>query len=51
MAASQPEDTDTPKRQFLKRGIHKLTSEIKIKNKKLKVLKQTISRQKKKMFH
>lgn len=49
MAASQPENTDTPKRQFLKRGIHKLTSEIKIKNKELKVLKQTIRRQNKKI--
>ncbi|KAL4085402.1 hypothetical protein QTP88_027261 [Uroleucon formosanum] len=45
VTASQPENTDTPKRQFLKRGINKLTSEIQIKNKQLKILKQTISRQ------
>ncbi|KAL4112278.1 hypothetical protein QTP88_016096 [Uroleucon formosanum] len=45
VAASQPENTDMPKYQFLKREINKLTSEIQIKNKQLKVLKQTISRQ------
>ncbi|CAI6358369.1 unnamed protein product [Macrosiphum euphorbiae] len=39
----------TPKRQFLKRGIHKLSKEINIKNKELKVLKQTIRRQNKKI--
>jgi len=47
VAVSQPDITDTPKCQFLKRGIHKLASEIKIKNKTLKLLKQTISRQNK----
>ncbi|KAL4105303.1 hypothetical protein QTP88_020554 [Uroleucon formosanum] len=43
VAASQPEYTDTPKLQFLKRVINKLTNEIQIKNKQLKILKQTIS--------
>jgi len=42
VAASQLESTDTQKHQFLKRGIHRMSSEIKIINKELKILKQTI---------
>lgn len=45
MAASQLKNYGTPKRLFLKRVIQKLTSEIKMKSKKLKVLNQTISPQ------
>lgn len=48
-AASTVSDEDTPKRLFLKRGVRKLFGEVEIKNKKLKVLQQTLRRANKKI--
>lgn len=50
MTASKIELTDTPRRRFLKRGIRKLTDEIAIKDMKLKAVRQTVRRKKKKLI-
>uniref|UniRef100_A0A2S2NTZ3 THAP domain-containing protein 2 n=1 Tax=Schizaphis graminum TaxID=13262 RepID=A0A2S2NTZ3_SCHGA len=47
--ASKPNETDTPNRTFLKHGISALSSELLIKSKKLKLLSQTVRRQRKKI--
>jgi len=44
----KPNETDTPNRTFLKHGISALSSELLIKTKKLKLLNQTVRRQRKK---
>lgn len=49
IAASEVAKDDTPRRIFLKRGIRQLSSEVTIKNKKLKTLQQTVRRQLKKI--
>jgi len=49
IAASEVHNKDTPSRIFLKHGIRKLSSDITIKNKKLKSLQQVIRRQNKKI--
>lgn len=49
MAATTFNPDDTPRRQCLKRGIRKLSNEIQLKNKRLKVLQQTVRRQNKKI--
>lgn len=47
--ASKPNETDTPNRRFLKHGISASSSELLIKTKKLKLLNQTVRRQRKKI--
>jgi len=47
--ASIVEDDDTPKRRFLKRGISVLAHDTNLKSKKIKILNQTIRRQRKKI--
>lgn len=49
MAASEIDSCDTPRRLFLKRGVRQLSDEVKLKNKKLKLLQQTARRQSKKI--
>lgn len=49
MAASKIDSCDTPRRLFLKRGVRQLSDEVKLKNKKLKLLQQTARRQSKKI--
>jgi len=49
MAVSEFESCDTPRRLFLKRGLRQLSDEVKVKNKNLKLLQQTVIRQNKKI--
>ena len=48
--AAQVEEKDTPKRQYLKRQIVSLMNENSVKTKKIKLLNQTVKRQKKKII-
>jgi len=45
----KPIETDTPNRTFLKHGISALSSELLFKTKRLKLLNQTVRRQRKKI--
>ncbi|KAF0747163.1 THAP domain-containing protein 3-like [Aphis craccivora] len=45
LEASKPVESDTPNRLHLKRGITVLSSELLVKSKQLKVLRQTVRRQ------
>lgn len=47
IAASEVSNNDTPRRMFLKRGIRQLSSNLIIKNKKVKSLQQIVRRQNK----
>lgn len=49
IGASKVSNDDTPRRMFLKRGIRQLSSEMIIKNKKMKSLQQVVRRQNKKI--
>jgi len=49
LAAIEIKNDDTPRRIFLKRSIRQLSQEMKIKNKKLKIINQTIRRKNKKI--
>jgi len=49
MDASRIHRSDTPRRRFLKRGIQALKGELAIKDMKLKTVRQTVRRQKKKI--
>jgi len=49
IAASSAAVDDTPKRTFLKQSIHKLSNQLDVKNKKLKVLQQNLRRKEKKI--
>jgi len=49
LVASEIDSCDTPRRLFLKRGVRQLSDEVKLKNKKLKLLQQTARRQSKKI--
>uniref|UniRef100_A0A2S2NEK1 Uncharacterized protein n=1 Tax=Schizaphis graminum TaxID=13262 RepID=A0A2S2NEK1_SCHGA len=48
-AASSAAVNDTPKRTFLKQNIHSLPNKLVVKNKKLKVLQQSLRRKEKKI--
>jgi len=49
IAASSTVVDDTPRRKFLKQGIHKLSDKLVAKNRKLKVLQQNLRRKVKKI--
>lgn len=49
IAASEVSNDDTPRRVFLKHGIRQMSSELIIKNKRMKSLQQVVRRQNKRI--
>lgn len=49
VAACSVDVDDTPRRKFLKQGIHKLSDQLVVKNNKLKILQQNLRRKEKKI--